>query len=234
MPQALFLDLDGLLIDSEALWDEADRLFLFKYKVQDRKEIAGLKKFVMGRSPETVMSFYKERFALEKDPADLVREREDMVAHLFETRLIPMPGALDFLKREKAEKRILCLVTGSTERLALLAIDKCSFKKYLDMIVTSCDIKAGKPEPEIYEKALEKTGVKAHRGLALEDSPNGVRAAKAAGIACMGVADKRFVEPGMLVAAGADFVVTGLDQVSNERMNKVMRQAMHEIQKQAR
>ena len=219
-PRALLLDLDGLLIDSEPLWSRADEIFLAR---RGRPYSDEVKAWVMGRKPQDVIAMYKQRFGFGEAVAALNAERQQIIAELFRAELVPMPGAESLLRAGQMAGVRLGLVTGSPEPLPAIALHRCAWDGLFQAIVTSAEVEQGKPAPDIYLAGLARLGAAAAEAVALEDAPNGVRSAIAAGLACIGVPDARYTPAEALREAGATRVVDSLEALELTELEDLLR-----------
>lgn len=199
---ACVFDFDGVLIDSEPLHAEAKRVTLNHFQIPHADELFTTFK---GR-PDS--AFFRHV------AAELTGGRataQEMEAHkvaaylgLFgDVRLVN--GALDFLATARKFFPKLGLATSATRHDFELGARKYELTKWFDAIVTGDDTVKHKPDPEPYVKALAALGIASSEALVIEDSPNGIYAAKAAHCNVVGLTTNFQAQE--LRDAGADWVV---------------------------
>jgi HAD superfamily hydrolase (TIGR01509 family) len=189
---AVLFDMDGLLIDSEPLWLEAETAVMARlgaaWTTADQAQLLGgsLKRtvrYLMGKatrpaSPELVAEW------LMSGVCDLVRERG-----------VPLqPGAPELLAEVAAAGLPRALVTSSERRFMDAVLDRTGLR--FDVLVCANDVTMTKPDPEPYLLAAKLLGADPARCVALEDSPNGVTSAEAAGCQVIAVPSLIPIEPG--------------------------------------
>ena len=211
--RAVLFDMDGLLVDSEPLWFEVEHTVMNMlggdWTPQDQQALVGgslhrsvdylLRRAMRSASHDEVASL------LISGMADLLAEREAAV----------MPGALDLLAQVKAAAIPSVLVTSS-ERVIMDAVLASLARHEIEFTATVCgaDVRHPKPEPEPYQRAAALIGADPRFCVALEDSPNGVASALAAGCVTVAVPDVTQIEPrpGLtIVASLADVDLALLD-----------------------
>ena len=181
--QAVMFDMDGLLVDSEPLWFEAEAAIMTRmgspWGPADQQHLIGGS---LARS-----TAYMQSKAVEPVPqevigqwltagmADLVRARGVQV----------MPGALDLLAEVAGAGLPHALVTSAEPDIMAAALDSIGVR--FPVTVCAADVARGKPDPEPYLRAAARLGVAPGRSVALEDSPTGIRSAHAAGLTVVAV-----------------------------------------------
>jgi HAD superfamily hydrolase (TIGR01509 family) len=196
--QAVLFDMDGVLVDSEPLWFEAERAVMARldgdWGPDDQKAL-------VGGSMAVTVSYLLARGRRPADPAAVERWLvETMTTMLAEGPLPVMPGAVELVAEVAAAGVPYGLVTSS-ERVIM---DAVLARLPVTFPVTVCagDVSVCKPDPEGYLLAAQKLAVDPRRCVVVEDSPNGVAAAEAAG--CLVVAVPSVVAippaPGRVVA----------------------------------
>jgi len=132
-PCAVLFDLDGLLIDSEVLWSEADARFL-----ADRGVVPGddLKSLVMGTTVLESASAMKHAYGVEGTPESIAEERLARVADLYRERLVPLPGAEAALERCGAAGFRLALATASSRPLVAVVFERLPWERLFAAVVT--------------------------------------------------------------------------------------------------
>jgi HAD superfamily hydrolase (TIGR01509 family) len=182
MIRAVVFDLDGVLIDSEPIWERVTRELLARRGRTFDRVIADQH---MGMRLVDVVAAVLEAHDLDIDAEGFARELLDNLVAEFERSLTTMPGAEDALTLAKSLGLAVALATGSPRRAVDAVIARYGWR--FDTICTGDDVAHGKPAPEIYQLAAARLGVEPAACVAIEDSQNGVRAAKAAGMVCIAV-----------------------------------------------
>jgi beta-phosphoglucomutase len=207
--RACILDFDGVIADTEPLHAEAKRRTLDRYGIP---------------YPPTIFDAFKGRTDVDffdyvvvelgptgHDRSVLLEAKRREYLMLFEgVRL--MPGFTAFLALARRRFERLGIATSATRHDFELVARRFEFANSIDAVVTSDDTTRFKPDPEPYLVALERLGVDAEAALVVEDSPNGVRSAVAAGALVVGM-DTAFPRH-ELEAAGANLVLGGFAELS--------------------
>jgi HAD superfamily hydrolase (TIGR01509 family) len=184
--QAVLFDMDGLLVDTEPLWFEVEREVMARLG-GDWTQADQLA--LIGGSMDRSVGYLLKRATRPANPVQVADWLTTGMAALIASRQItPMPGALELLGLVRASGLPFALVTSSepvivNAVLASLAVHDVEF----GVIVTGADVSRSKPDPEPYQLAAGRLGVDPRCCVALEDSPNGVRSARAAGCATVAV-----------------------------------------------
>lgn len=201
-PRALVFDMDGLLVDSEPLWHEVEKEFIAARGGVWTYELA-MQCTGMGIGP--AIRLMGQTCGFEVDEERDVAEMEDrFVARIDELCL--KPGARGFL--DAARGRLpLGLASSSTRRLIDTVLQRFAILDYFQVTVSGREVPRAKPFPDVYLRAAELLGVESAHCVALEDSRNGCRAARAAGMQVIGVPE---IERDEFVSL-ADVVVGSLD-----------------------
>jgi beta-phosphoglucomutase len=200
-PTALIFDMDGVLIDSEPLHRQA-------------KEIAfGEQGIVL---PESVYDSYKGQPDRTMLPEILrargssaqtiaqVLERKKQIYESLEDKLQPVHGVLEFLRWAAARYK-LALATSATARNREASLKLLGVSHLFQAVVDASGHALPKPDPEVFLVAMNKLGAHARECWIIEDSVNGLKAAKAAG--CVAIAITTSFDGPTLLGAGADMVV---------------------------
>jgi HAD superfamily hydrolase (TIGR01509 family) len=182
--EAVLFDMDGVIIDSEPLWTEAEIQFLARRNLSYSPQ---LKAVLMGRDSREAVGILIEHYNLSESVDDVIEERNELVAGLFRELLQPMPYALDLVKSVRYSGVKTSMASSSPKRLIELVVDKFSIAGLFDLVLSGDQVARGKPAPDIYLTAARKLGVIPDNCLVIEDAPNGVAAAKAAGMRCLAI-----------------------------------------------
>ena len=198
---ALIFDFDGVIIDSEPLHAEAKRLTLDHFHIPYSP---GLFSDFKGRTDADFFGYVASEFAPGcTSAAELDAYKRQQYLDLFE-KVPLMPGALEFISVARLKFARIGLATSATARDFSLAMRKYPIQNWFQVIITGEDTLWHKPHPEPYLKALAGLQVNAEDTLVIEDSPNGILAAKSAG--CTVAAITTTYSAAQLSSAGADFV----------------------------
>jgi HAD superfamily hydrolase (TIGR01509 family) len=185
MLNAVIFDMDGVIVDSEPLHNKAyQRMFLdFNLDVSAR-----LYESFTGQATRAICQRLCDEFNLKHGADDLVSKKRHHFNNLFEeTRDFELiPGVLDLI--EDYHKAGLTLILGSSASMQNInrIFKRFDIDKYFKAKFSGADLKASKPNPEIFIKAAAASGFLKENCFVIEDSTNGILAAKAAGLFCVG------------------------------------------------
>jgi HAD superfamily hydrolase (TIGR01509 family) len=211
--QGVLFDMDGLLVDSEPLWFEVECAVMARLDGQwsetDQQALIG------GSLPRTV-AYLLARAGRPASPEEVGRWLVDGMTALLESRSLTMlPGAAELLAEVRAAGIPHALVTSSERPIMEAVLAQLG----IGFTATVCadDVTHGKPDPEPYLRAASLLGADPRSCVALEDSPNGVASAEAAG--CRLIAVPSLVP----IRAEAGRVIAGsLSQVSLARLRDLV------------
>ncbi|MEM9365641.1 MAG: HAD-IA family hydrolase [Planctomycetota bacterium] len=175
---AIALDMDGLLFDTERLYFRVGDEIL---KPRGFRFSAELQSQMMGRIGLAAMDAMIQFHRLDDEPESLLRESDAIYSRLLETDLRPMPGLDDWIARLCGSGLPFALTTSSRRLFVDRILSQVDWANSLRFILSGDDVVRGKPDPEIYVKAAAIFEVPPSRMLVLEDSGNGTAAGVAAG-----------------------------------------------------
>ena len=167
-------DLDGTLLDSSWVWEKVDEKFLGDrgFQVPDDyvDEISPL-------GAERVAVYTIERFGLNEDKDDIVREWIEMAKKEYATEVVCKPYAKEFLEELQKLNIKMAVATSSDRELFMKTLEREGILKYFQKIVTVDEVERGKGYPDIYEEAARRIKVNPHKCLVFEDILAGVTGA---------------------------------------------------------
>jgi len=185
--RAVVFDLDGLLLDTESLWHEAE-IELFR---RHGDEFTWDDKLaVVGTSYDATARYFAQRLGRPSAAGtELVDEMVDLMHERLQREVDGRPGALELVRRlrELPSGVGLAVASNSSRRLVDTALATAGISDAFDAVITSDDVMHAKPAPDIYLEACRRLGVPPADAVALEDSATGIAAAKAAGMTCIAV-----------------------------------------------
>jgi beta-phosphoglucomutase len=205
-PQAIFFDMDGTLVDSIPFHQEAWLSFLSRHGIHLRPEDFHAQNH--GTLPEMIQRFFPHVTSGEKR-LELGEEKEITFRRIYGPELKEIEGLTPFLDFLSQSGKSIHLATMGDQNNIDFTLDGLEIRHFFDTITGGHEVLKGKPDPEIFLKTLQKSGVKAEHALVFEDSGGGIRSAKAAGLKVVGIATthtkKELLELGC-IAAFSDFV----------------------------
>lgn len=211
MIEAVVFDLDGLLLDSEQVWDEA--------REQLAEERGGrwhdqAQKDMMGMSSTEWSRYMHEQVGLPEPPEEINREVVERLAATYREHLPALPGAREAVER-LAARWPLGLASSSNRELIDLTLELLGVKQLFAVTVSSEEVARGKPAPDVYLQAARRLEVDPGHAAAVEDSNNGILAAKAARMRVLAIPNRHF-PPGEEALAQADVVLDSLAELTAE------------------
>ena len=185
LPAAVVFDNDGLLLDTESVWTRAEQ-DLFERRGIDFT--AAHKRELVGTSAEIAGGILERRLDEPGRAFELIEELNELVVAELEHGVEAMVGALELLLQLKARGTPIGLVSNSPLAFVRRSLEIVGFDDHFDVVLSAHEVAAPKPAPDPYLEACRRLGVEAGPSvIALEDSPTGVAAARAAGLTVIGV-----------------------------------------------
>lgn len=216
MPAAVIFDMDGVLVDSEAVWDDVRKRFV---EEKGGRWHDGAQRDMMGMSSVEWSRYVRERLGVEMDPEEISREVADRVAGVYREKLPLLPGAVEAVRSLAAEWP-LGLASSSNRHVIDLVLELAEIADAFQATISSEEVGAGKPAPDVYLETAKRLAKEAPACVAIEDSTNGIRSANAAGMAVIAVPNQDF--PPESDALGlADVTVKSLIEVTPDRVRQL-------------
>jgi HAD superfamily hydrolase (TIGR01509 family) len=201
---AVVFDLDGVIVDSEHVWDEA-REQLAKERGGHWHEAA--QRDMMGMSSVEWSRYMHSTIGLPEPPEEISAEVVRRLEATYREELPLIEGAPEAV--ERLAHWPLAVASSSNRPLIDLVLELSGLARFFQATVSSEEVERGKPAPDVYLEAARRLGVDAERCAAVEDSENGIRAAKAAGMHVVAIPNRRY-PPSDGVLAGADVVLESI------------------------
>jgi pseudouridine 5'-phosphatase len=175
---AVVFDLDGLIVNSEDVYEQADvEVLRRRGKMYD----AELRAQMMGRPTAESLRAMIEWHALEDTIERLEAERSLLRDKLLEESIEPMPGLPGLLQRLEAARIPKAIATSGHRSYAAYVLERLDLQARFKFVLTSEDVVHGKPAPDVYQLAASRLGLTTAEIMVLEDSVNGCQAGVAAG-----------------------------------------------------
>jgi HAD superfamily hydrolase (TIGR01509 family) len=213
MIKAVIFDMDGVMIDSEPLWEKTEHILLARrdkqYTPDYRDQIVGLNQNDSGK-------LLIDTFKLNEKVEDVISERVEILTEIYKEELEVVTELIPLLNLLRESNFKLAVASSSPMRVINFVLDMLSLHEYFPIVVSGECTEDGKPHPAIYLHTADRLEVKPSECVAIEDSINGVRSAKAAGMYCIAVPDKRLSQEEF---QNADLIVPSLDRISPDLIN---------------
>jgi HAD superfamily hydrolase (TIGR01509 family) len=209
--EAVVFDLDGVLLQSEELWDEV--------REELARERGGTygpeqQRAMMGMSSTEWSRYMHDVVGLAEPPEEISREVVRRMAERYREHLPLIPGAVEAVER-LAARWPLGLASSSNRPLIELALELAGLAPLFRAVVSSEEVPRGKPAPDVYLEAARRLGVPPERCAAVEDSHNGIRSAKAARMRVLAIPNPAF-PPDDAALAQAGVVLGSLEELTPE------------------
>ena len=211
--KAMIFDLDGTLVDSMWMWYDIDVEYLGRFGIEVPDK---LQADIEGMSFSETAVYFKERFQI---PDSLEKMKDDWNKMAWDkyTYEVPMKaGAIEFIKECKKRGILLGIATSNSRELVENIIAVHNLKDDFDCIMTGCDVKRGKPAPDIYLAAAKELSVEPKDCLVFEDIIPGIQAGKSAGMEVCAIEDAYSLYQMDEKAALADYFIKDYFELLNE------------------
>ncbi len=207
MLKAVLFDLDGVLIDSVKLHCRSYIIAMEKFGLEPNiNKIREL----MGEKAEVIIAESSNKHLTEDEIREIVKEKTVWYRKELLREKPVRPGAAELLRWCKEQGLRLGLATGTRRVNVEAFIELLGFNPF-DAVITANDVKEAKPDPEVWEKTMNKLGVKPGDSIAIDDAVLGVEAAKKAGVRVIGFVGTFDAES--LKKAGADWTAKDFEEV---------------------
>lgn len=205
MTEAVVFDLDGVLIQSEEVWDAVRERYV---REQGGRYDAEIQRAMMGMSAPEWSRYLHETAGVPDEPAEIDREVVRRMLAAYRAELPLLPGAVEAVRRTAALVP-LALASSSNREIFEAVLELAGIADCFRATVSSEEVARGKPAPEVYLEAARRLEVAPERCAAVEDSHAGIRSAKAAGMRVVAIPNPSY-PPDEDALAQADVVLRSL------------------------
>ena len=213
----VIFDLDGVLLDSEQLWNQAKKALVRAAGGRWREDAP---RAMMGMSSLEWSAYLRNELGVPREVVDINRDVVARMEKLYRARLPLLPGAVEAV-RALHERWPLGLAYSSNRELIDLALELAGLDSAFSTTLSSEEVERGKPAPDVYLEVTRRLSVRPERCTAVEDSSNGLRAAAAAGLTVIAVPNRDYPpdEDALALAAATVRTLNELTPAPVERVN---------------
>jgi HAD superfamily hydrolase (TIGR01509 family) len=206
---AVVFDLDGVIVDSEQVWDDVRELYV---RENGGTYTGAATRDMMGMSSPEWSRYMAETLGVPGTPEEI---NAAIVARMLERygEAPPLiPGAVEAVRR-CAGRWPLAVASSSNPELIEVVLDTAGLHDVIPIVVSSQEVARGKPAPDVYLEAARRLDAEPRRCAAVEDSHNGIRSAKAAGMRVVAIPNPHF-PPQAEALADADVVLRSIAELT--------------------
>jgi HAD superfamily hydrolase (TIGR01509 family) len=211
--EAVVFDLDGVLLDTEQLWDEARRELADE---RGGRWPADAQRAMMGMSSPEWSRYMHDVVGLAESPEEISAEVVSRLERLYWERLPLVDGAVEAVRRI-GSRWPLAIASSSNRPLIDLFVELTGTADLFRATVSSEEVAAGKPAPDVYLEAARRLGAAPARCAAIEDSENGIRSAASAGMRVVAIPNRVF-PPSDEALERAEAVLPSLDELTPDAL----------------
>lgn len=211
MIAAVVFDLDGVIVDSEQVWDEVREQYVGEtggtYTDSATRDMMGMSSLEWSR-------YMAEQLGVPGTPPEINAAIVERMLERYGEAPPLIPGAVDAVRR-CAERWPLAVASSSNPELIEVVLGAAGLHDVIRVVVSSQEVARGKPWPDVYLEAARRVGVEPRTCAAVEDSHNGIRSAKAAGMRVLAIPNPHF-PPAAEALADADVVLRSIAELTPE------------------
>jgi HAD superfamily hydrolase (TIGR01509 family) len=213
---AVVFDLDGVLLDSEQVWNEAKEELVRERGGTWRDEAP---RDMMGMSSLEWSAYLHDELGVDLDPGAISDAVVARLEEIYRERLPLLDGAAEAVER-LAGRWPLGLASSSNREIIDLFLELSGLGRYFEVTLSSEEVARGKPYPDVYREAAHRLGSEPADCVAVEDSSNGIKAARAAGMGVIALPNPHY-PPGEEELSGADVQIGALHELTVELVERV-------------
>ncbi len=215
MTAAVVFDLDGVLLDSEQVWNQAKEELVHERGGTWRDEAPH---DMMGMSSLEWSAYLHDELGVDLDPGAISDAVVARLEEIYRERLPLLEGAAEAVER-LAERWPLGLASSSNREIIDLFLELSGLGRFFQVTLSSEEVARGKPYPDVYLEAARRLGADPAACVAVEDSSNGIKAARAAGIAVIALPNPHY-PPGEEELSGAEVQIGSLHELTPELVER--------------
>jgi HAD superfamily hydrolase (TIGR01509 family) len=206
---AVVFDMDGVLVDTEHLWDEVREELTTEWGGRYTPEA---QEAMMGMSSLEWSRYLHETVGLREPPETINAEVVRRMLARYEVELPVVPGAVEAVRRLDGEGFRLAVASSSNRELIDAVLRRIELAALFEATVSSEEVARGKPAPDVSVEAARRLDVAPEKCAAIEDSASGIRAARAAGMRVVAYPNRHY-PPSAGILSTADAVIASLDEL---------------------
>jgi HAD superfamily hydrolase (TIGR01509 family) len=214
--EAVVFDLDGVIVDTEQVWDDVRARLTVDWGGSYTPEA---QRAMMGMSSTEWSRFMHDELGLEQSPDTINDEVVRRMLARYREALPLVPGAPEAVRRLHTDGLRLAIASSSNRVLIDAVLDGAGIRPLFEATVSSEEVPRGKPAPDVYLEAVRRLAVEPARCAAVEDSASGIRAAHAAGLRVLALPNAHY-PPSAEVLSHAAVVIGSLDELTGELIRR--------------
>ena len=187
--KAVIFDLDGTLVDSMWMWRTIDIEYLTNQGTEVPENLEAFQEELEGMGFTETAILFKERFKIPDSLEKIKNTWIRMSGEKYRNEVPLKPGAKEFLDYLKERNMKIGISSSNSRELIQMVLETHGILEYFDCITTCCEVKRGKPEPDVYLKTAQGLEVEPEACLVFEDVPMGILAGKRAGMKVCAIDD---------------------------------------------
>ena len=199
MIKGIIFDMDGTIVDSLPYHHEAWKIFFNENQVENFSD--KLKDYKGGGTLDLMKAVYGDKYSL-KDLKSMSDEKEVIFREIYKGKINPIEGFKKFLIDIKSKHILVGLASNAVRKNVSLIINELNIFNDFDSIICGDEVNNGKPNPEMFNKTINRFNIKKDECLIFEDSLEGVKAAKNSGVKVVGISsstsDKTLIDAGSI------------------------------------
>lgn len=216
MLKGVLFDMDGVIVDTEPLHHKAYYNMFDEVGIEVSPE---LYQSFTGQSTINICKRLCDHFSLEASPERLMQLKRNYFAHLFanDDSLQMIDGVLQIIQEYHENNLKLVLASSASMMTINNVFERFNLDQYFIAKFSGADLRQSKPHPEIFEKAAHATGHERSHCMVIEDSTNGIKAANAAGIFCVGYDSKHSKNQDYSLA---NMIISDFEEIQHQKIQE--------------